>query len=164
MQMKRAVQALQSWTSCPTPPPLPLTVPHQKCLHGVPAQPDLGLPLVPATDMLSEPLLCLQGPTSSGKTSLVAYLAAQTGHTFVRINNHEQTDLQVQLDLLAACMSEEVCTVLDCCHYGPLEEDDLFLWKGWGCRMPCGLWAHGLAEALSCCCQGMWHVTAGFAV
>ena len=37
----------------------------------------------------------LQGPTSSGKTSLVAYLAAQTGHTFVRINNHEQTDLQV---------------------------------------------------------------------
>ena len=36
-----------------------------------------------------------QGPTSSGKTSLVAYLAAQTGHTFVRINNHEQTDLQV---------------------------------------------------------------------
>lgn len=38
---------------------------------------------------------CLQGPTSSGKTSLVSYLAAQTGHTFVRINNHEQTDLQV---------------------------------------------------------------------
>ncbi len=37
----------------------------------------------------------LQGPTSSGKTSLVAYLAAQTGHSFVRINNHEQTDLQV---------------------------------------------------------------------
>ncbi len=36
----------------------------------------------------------VQGPTSSGKTSLVAYLAAQTGHTFVRINNHEQTDLQ----------------------------------------------------------------------
>ncbi len=36
----------------------------------------------------------MQGPTSSGKTSLVSYLAAQTGHTFVRINNHEQTDLQ----------------------------------------------------------------------
>lgn len=39
----------------------------------------------------------MQGPTSSGKTSLVAYLAAQTGHKFVRINNHEQTDLQVNL-------------------------------------------------------------------
>ena len=38
----------------------------------------------------------LQGPTSSGKTSLVGYLAAQTGHTFVRINNHEQTDLQAR--------------------------------------------------------------------
>ena len=37
-----------------------------------------------------------QGPTSSGKTSLVAYLAAQTGHEFVRINNHQGTDLQVR--------------------------------------------------------------------
>ncbi|KAL1318551.1 hypothetical protein AAHE18_15G213600 [Arachis hypogaea] len=36
----------------------------------------------------------LQGPTSSGKTSLVRYLAALTGHEFVRINNHEHTDLQ----------------------------------------------------------------------
>ncbi|KAH0684815.1 hypothetical protein KY290_022192 [Solanum tuberosum] len=36
----------------------------------------------------------LQGPTSSGKTSLVQYLAAITGHEFVRINNHEHTDLQ----------------------------------------------------------------------
>lgn len=41
----------------------------------------------------------LQGPTSSGKTSLVSYLAAQTGHTFVRINNHEQTDLQARHQL-----------------------------------------------------------------
>ena len=39
----------------------------------------------------------MQGPTSSGKTSLVAYLAAQTGHKLVRINNHEQTDLQEYL-------------------------------------------------------------------
>ena len=39
----------------------------------------------------------VQGPTSSGKTSLVAFLAAQTGHTLVRINNHEQTDLQESL-------------------------------------------------------------------
>ncbi|KAJ4836844.1 hypothetical protein Tsubulata_018473 [Turnera subulata] len=39
----------------------------------------------------------LQGPTSSGKTSLVQYLAARTGHEFVRINNHEHTDLQEYL-------------------------------------------------------------------
>ncbi|KAG6397962.1 hypothetical protein SASPL_139412 [Salvia splendens] len=39
----------------------------------------------------------LQGPTSSGKTSLVCYLAAVTGHEFVRINNHEHTDLQEYL-------------------------------------------------------------------
>ncbi|CAN6468645.1 unnamed protein product [Victoria cruziana] len=36
----------------------------------------------------------LQGPTSSGKTSLVRYLATVFGHRFVRINNHEHTDLQ----------------------------------------------------------------------
>ncbi|MCL7041049.1 hypothetical protein MKW94_021074 [Papaver nudicaule] len=39
----------------------------------------------------------LQGPTSSGKTSLVHYLALITGHKFVRINNHEHTDLQEYL-------------------------------------------------------------------
>ncbi|XP_020530997.1 LOW QUALITY PROTEIN: midasin [Amborella trichopoda] len=39
----------------------------------------------------------LQGPTSSGKTSLVKYLAGVTGHRFVRINNHEHTDLQEYL-------------------------------------------------------------------
>jgi hypothetical protein len=60
----------------------------------------------PAPDHLKHPsaglpnclpvCLSLQGPTSSGKTSLVSYLAAQTGHTFVRINNHEQTDLQAR--------------------------------------------------------------------
>ncbi|KAJ4717838.1 Midasin [Melia azedarach] len=41
--------------------------------------------------------ILLQGPTSSGKTSLVKYLAAITGHEFVRINNHEHTDLQEYL-------------------------------------------------------------------
>uniref|UniRef100_A0A0E0M8B9 Midasin n=1 Tax=Oryza punctata TaxID=4537 RepID=A0A0E0M8B9_ORYPU len=41
----------------------------------------------------------LQGPTSSGKTSLVRFLAAQTGHEFVRINNHEHTDLQEYLGI-----------------------------------------------------------------
>lgn len=39
----------------------------------------------------------LQGPTSSGKTSLVRYLAAISGREFVRINNHEHTDLQEYL-------------------------------------------------------------------
>ncbi|GAB4814206.1 hypothetical protein N2152v2_001252 [Parachlorella kessleri] len=48
--------------------------------------------------------ILLQGPTSSGKTSLVAYLAAQTGHAFVRINNHEQTDLQ---EYLGSYVSDE---------------------------------------------------------
>lgn len=37
----------------------------------------------------------IQGPTSSGKTSIVVeYLAERTGYTFVRINNHEHTDIQ----------------------------------------------------------------------
>jgi MoxR-like ATPase len=50
--------------------------------------------------LLNQIMLCCllpQGPTSSGKTSLVAYLAAQTGHSFVRINNHQHTDLQEYL-------------------------------------------------------------------
>ncbi|PNS16126.1 Midasin [Sphaceloma murrayae] len=41
--------------------------------------------------------ILLQGPTSSGKTSMVEYLAKETGHKFVRINNHEHTDLQEYL-------------------------------------------------------------------
>jgi midasin len=36
----------------------------------------------------------IQGPTSAGKTSMVEYLASLTGHRFIRINNHEHTDLQ----------------------------------------------------------------------
>ncbi|KAG8746577.1 hypothetical protein FRC10_004429 [Ceratobasidium sp. 414] len=39
----------------------------------------------------------VEGPTSSGKTSSVEYLARRTGHRFVRINNHEHTDLQEYL-------------------------------------------------------------------
>lgn len=39
----------------------------------------------------------IEGPTSSGKTSAVEYLARQTGHHFVRINNHEHTDIQEYL-------------------------------------------------------------------
>ncbi len=36
----------------------------------------------------------IEGPTSSGKTSAIEYLARRTGHSFVRINNHEHTDIQ----------------------------------------------------------------------
>jgi midasin len=36
----------------------------------------------------------LEGPTSAGKTTLVEYLAGRCGHTCVRINNHEHTDVQ----------------------------------------------------------------------
>ncbi|PLW27811.1 hypothetical protein PCASD_20445 [Puccinia coronata f. sp. avenae] len=36
----------------------------------------------------------IRGPTSSGKTSTVAYIAHLTGHPFVQINNHEHTDIQ----------------------------------------------------------------------
>jgi midasin len=39
----------------------------------------------------------IEGPTSSGKTSSVEYLAKRTGHQFIRINNHEHTDIQEYL-------------------------------------------------------------------
>ena len=54
------------------------------------------LNLVRATSTRRFPVL-LQGPTSSGKTSLVEYLAKISGNIFVRINNHEHTDLQEYL-------------------------------------------------------------------
>ena len=38
--------------------------------------------------------ILLQGPTSSGKTSLIKWLATNTGNRVYRINNHEHTDLQ----------------------------------------------------------------------
>lgn len=44
----------------------------------------------------------IQGPTSSGKTSIIEYLAAKTGHRFVRINNHEHTDIQEYLGTYAS--------------------------------------------------------------
>lgn len=36
----------------------------------------------------------IQGETSVGKTSLIRWLAMATGNQFVRINNHEHTDIQ----------------------------------------------------------------------
>lgn len=52
--------------------------------------------LARAASMQRFPIL-LQGPTSSGKTSMVEYLAELTGNRMVRINNHEHTDLQEYL-------------------------------------------------------------------
>jgi midasin len=52
--------------------------------------------LVRASSTRQFPVL-IQGPTSSGKTSMIEYLAKRTGHEFVRINNHEHTDLQEYL-------------------------------------------------------------------
>jgi midasin len=37
--------------------------------------------------------ILLEGPTSAGKTTLVEYIAARCGHSVVRINNHEHTDI-----------------------------------------------------------------------
>ena len=48
--------------------------------------------LAQAVFLKNSPIL-LQGPTSSGKTTIVKYLADITGHKFVRINNHEHTDM-----------------------------------------------------------------------
>ncbi|EPE31743.1 P-loop containing nucleoside triphosphate hydrolase [Glarea lozoyensis ATCC 20868] len=54
------------------------------------------LNLVRATSTRKFPVL-VQGPTSSGKTSMIEYLAKFSGNKFVRINNHEHTDLQEYL-------------------------------------------------------------------
>jgi midasin len=54
------------------------------------------LNLVRATSTRRFPVL-IQGPTSAGKTSMIEYLANYTGNKFVRINNHEHTDLQEYL-------------------------------------------------------------------
>ena len=49
--------------------------------------------LVRATTGRQSPIL-LQGPTSSGKTSMIEYLADLSGNKFIRVNNHEHTDIQ----------------------------------------------------------------------
>jgi midasin len=54
------------------------------------------LNLVRATSTRRFPVL-IQGPTSSGKTSMIEYLAKFSGNKFVRINNHDHTDLQEYL-------------------------------------------------------------------
>ncbi|KAG0682446.1 hypothetical protein C6P42_002987 [Pichia californica] len=59
--------------------------------------------LVRATSGGRFPIL-IQGPTSAGKTSMINYLAKISGHKFVRINNHEHTDLQ---EYLGAYVSDD---------------------------------------------------------
>ncbi|KAI9826387.1 MAG: hypothetical protein M1832_000304 [Thelocarpon impressellum] len=56
------------------------------------------LNLIRATSTRRFPVL-IQGPTSSGKTSMIEYLAKVSGNKFVRINNHEHTDLQEYLGM-----------------------------------------------------------------
>jgi len=50
----------------------------------------------------------IQGPTSSGKTSMVEYIARRTHHRFVRINNHEHTDLQEYLGMYVSDSSGQL--------------------------------------------------------
>ena len=57
--------------------------------------------LARAASMHRFPIL-LQGPTSAGKTSMIEYLAKLSGNRFVRINNHEHTDLQEYLGSYAS--------------------------------------------------------------
>ncbi|CCF56589.1 hypothetical protein KAFR_0B02920 [Kazachstania africana CBS 2517] len=66
------------------------------------------LNLVRATFSKRFPIL-IQGPTSAGKTSMIKYLADITGHKFVRINNHEHTDLQEYLGTYVADDTGKLC-------------------------------------------------------
>lgn len=45
--------------------------------------------------------ILLEGETSSGKTSIITYLAQITGNRVYRINNHENTDINVNIYRLA---------------------------------------------------------------
>jgi midasin len=51
----------------------------------------------------------LEGPTSSGKTTLVEYLAKRCGHKCVRINNHEHTDVQEYTGCYASDQTGKLC-------------------------------------------------------
>ncbi|ERF75124.1 hypothetical protein EPUS_07813 [Endocarpon pusillum Z07020] len=59
------------------------------------------LNLARAVSVRRFPIL-LQGPTSAGKTSMVEHLAKVSGNEFIRINNHEHTDLQEYLGSYAS--------------------------------------------------------------
>ena len=71
----------------------PLAIEHQPQYIITPFVERNLLNLVRATSTRRFPVL-IQGPTSSGKTSMIEYLAKISGNRYVRINNHEHTDLQ----------------------------------------------------------------------
>lgn len=48
--------------------------------------------------------ILLEGPTSAGKTTMVKHLAELSGHKFVRINNHQHTDIE---EYLGSYVSDE---------------------------------------------------------
>jgi midasin (ATPase involved in ribosome maturation) len=73
----------------------PTTSEHQQLIDRYIITPSISKNLKNLTrSLLAGYPILLQGPTSAGKTSMIEYLAALTGHRFVRINNHEHTDLQ----------------------------------------------------------------------
>ena len=65
------------------------------------------LNLIRASSTKHFPIL-IQGPTSSGKTSMIEYLAKISGNKFVRINNHEHTDLQEYLGTYASDLNGQL--------------------------------------------------------
>ncbi|KAG8852125.1 hypothetical protein FRB96_008926 [Tulasnella sp. 330] len=85
------VQVGPFWLSCG---PMPLQVADDYVLT-----PSVQKKLIDLSRIIltrRSPVL-IEGPTSAGKTSAIEYLARRTGHRFVRINNHEHTDIQEYL-------------------------------------------------------------------
>ena len=62
-----------------------------------------------ARGIVSKQPILIQGPTSAGKTSMIEYLSKKTGHRFIRINNHEHTDLQEYLGSYISNEKGELC-------------------------------------------------------
>ncbi|EGC33347.1 hypothetical protein DICPUDRAFT_154614 [Dictyostelium purpureum] len=90
-EIEKYVQIEQFWIECGDEKPI--VPPHYILTPSIKANlSNLSRVLVSR----KHPIL-LQGPTSSGKTSMVEFLAQRTGHRFIRINNHEHTDLQEYL-------------------------------------------------------------------
>ncbi|TNJ30464.1 Midasin [Giardia muris] len=73
-------------------PPGPAYVPDQKADYVLTETTSGYLLMLTRAVAASLPVL-LEGSTSSGKTSLIRYLARILGYKVVRINNHEHTDL-----------------------------------------------------------------------
>ncbi|KAJ1674767.1 AAA ATPase midasin, partial [Spiromyces aspiralis] len=73
----------------------PLAInPEDTCHYVITSSVERQLSALARAVMCGKYPVLIQGPTSAGKTSMVEYLARETGHKFVRINNHEHTDLQ----------------------------------------------------------------------